>query len=295
MEPLIFNLFDNHNLSKNISSQLTIKIGDVILKNFPDQESYIKINENVAGRDIIIIDSLNLPNDKILPLIFFVETLKELGAKRIGLVAPYLAYMRQDARFHTGEGITSIYFAKLISQYFDWMITVDPHLHRRHSLNEIYSIKNLIVSSTLQISKWIRSNVENCVLIGPDVESKQWVSEIAKEADAPFVILEKIRKGDRDVEIMIPEIDKYKEQIPVLIDDIISSGRTMIETIKKINQIGMSSPICIGVHAIFADDSYDQIKNAGIRQIVTCNTIDHPSNAIDLSNSLAEGIKQFLI
>lgn len=294
MKPLIFNLFDNHPLAEKISKKLNIKIGELVLKNFPDHETYIKINENVENRDIIIIDSLNNPNQKILPLIFAVETLKEMGAGQVGLVSPYLSYMRQDARFHPGEGITSVYFARLISFYFNWMITVDPHLHRRYSLNEIYNIKNLVVSSSMQISKWIRQNVQKPFLIGPDIESKQWISEIAKAADIPFVILRKIRKGDRDVEISIPDVDNFRGLNPVLIDDIISTGRTFIETIKKLKHEEMSPPICIGVHAVFANNAYDQIKGAGVKQIVTCNSIEHPSNEIDLSLPVVEGIKEFL-
>lgn len=295
MTPLIFNLFGNHLLVENISKQLDFKIGNVTIRNFPDQETYLKINDTVHNSDIIIVDSLDRPNEKILPLLFLAETIRELGAKRIGLVAPYLAYMRQDKRFNTGEAITSQYFSKLISQYFDWLLTVDPHLHRYHDLGEIYTIKTLVIQAASQISNWIIQNVKMPLLIGPDMESEQWVSEIAKASNAPYVILKKTRRGDQDVTVVLPEIKKYENYQPVLIDDIISTGHTMLETIKQLNKAKMPAPICIGVHAVFAGNAYDQLQNSGVKKIVTCNTINHVSNGIDLSAIISEIIKTTLI
>lgn len=295
MTPLIFNLFGNHLLVENISKQLDFKIGNVTIRNFPDQETYLKINDTVHNSDIIIVDSLDKPNEKILPLLFLAETIRELGAKRIGLVAPYLAYMRQDKRFNTGEAITSQYFSKLISQYFDWLLTVDPHLHRYHDLGEIYTIKTSVIQAAPQISNWIIQNVKMPLLIGPDMESEQWVSEIAKASNAPYVILKKTRRGDQDVTVVLPEIKKYENYQPVLIDDIISTGHTMLETIKQLNKAKMPAPICIGVHAVFAGNAYDQLQNSGVKKIVTCNTINHVSNGIDLSAIISETIKTTLI
>ncbi len=295
MTPLIFNLFGNHLLVENISKQLDCKIGNITIRNFPDQETYLKINDIVQNRDIIIIDSLDRPNEKILPLLFLGEIIRELGAKRIGLVAPYLAYMRQDKRFNTGEAVTSQYFSKLISQYFDWLLTVDPHLHRYHELGEIYKIKTSVIQAAPQISNWIIQNVKVPLLIGPDMESEQWVSEIAKASNAPYVILKKTRRGDQDVEVLLPKIKKYDNYEPVLIDDIISTGYTMLETIKQLNNAKMPPPICIGVHAVFAENAYEQLQRADVKKIVTCNTINHVSNGIDLSVMISKTIQEKML
>lgn len=106
-----------------------------------------------------------------MPLIFAAKTARELKAKKITLIAPYLAYMRQDKQFHQGQGITSKYFAALISHYFDNLITIDPHLHRWHSLNDIYSIPTHVLHANDAIASWIIQHVTNPVLIGPDIES----------------------------------------------------------------------------------------------------------------------------
>ncbi|MFX8354866.1 phosphoribosyltransferase family protein, partial [Acinetobacter baumannii] len=92
---------------------------------------------------------------------------------------------------------------------------------------------------------------------GPDSESEQWVSKVAADANAPYIILKKLRKGDRNVKVSVPQVEKYKESTPVLVDDIISTGNTMIETIGHLKKAGMKPPVCIGIHAVFAARAHD--------------------------------------
>lgn len=283
MKPIVFSLFSPSKLFEKVIKNSNLEIGDTILRDFPDGETFIKINSQVKNRDVIVMTSLNHPNQKLLPLIFFSKTVKELGAKKIGLIAPYLPYMRQDKSFSTGECISSRYFAELLSQHFDWLMTIDPHLHRYKSLDEIYSIPTVTLHAKEKIIEWILNHTKNPIIIGPDVESKQWVSSIADKANIPYLILQKIRRGDREVEVSIPKIHEFQFQTVVLIDDIISTGNTMIEAIKHLIKLEINSIICIGIHAIFANDAYQILKQSGCT-IITCNTIDHETNAIDLSN-----------
>src|SRR5690606_14279668 len=133
----------------------------------------------------------------------------------------------------------SAYFAKLISGFADSLTTIDPHLHRRSSLSEIYSVPNKVIHAASHISEWIKRKVDRPVLIGPDSESEQWVSQVALNANAPFIVLEKIRHCDKDVEVSVPDVDNYKNHTPVLVDDIISTAKTMIETVGHLKRAGM--------------------------------------------------------
>ncbi|OGV44370.1 MAG: phosphoribosylpyrophosphate synthetase [Legionellales bacterium RIFCSPHIGHO2_12_FULL_42_9] len=288
--PIVFALFGSDHLAHAIHQELGYDIGKITLHQFPDEEVAINIESLVEDRDAILIANLEYPNSKLLPILFAAETVRELGAKKIGLIAPYLPYMRQDKQFQLGESITSKYFAKLISTYFEGLLTIDPHLHRWHSLNDIYSIPAKALHAIEPISSWIKINVPNAILIGPDIESTQWVSEIAKKTDSPFLILEKIRKGDRLVEVSIPTIGLYQNHTPVLVDDIISTAATMIETINHLKSLKMKAPICIGVHALFSGNAYDDLLKAGPDKIVTCNTIVHASNEIDLKDLMIQSI-----
>lgn len=276
----------NEELTDALIQKENAEKGSVEMRQFPDGESYVRILSNVKDKQVVLVCTLHQPDTKFLALYFLSKTAKELGAKSICLVAPYLSYMRQDTVFNTGEGITSAYFAHLISGFADSLITIDPHLHRRKSLSEIYSIPAKVAHAANHISAWIKNNIVTPILIGPDGESEQWVSEVAKNANAPYIILTKIRRGDRDVEVSIPHFDTYKNHIPVLVDDIISTGRTMIETIGHLKTAGMKPPVCIGVHAVFAENSFQEIKDSGAKEIITCNTIPHESNQIDISDLL---------
>ncbi len=294
MNPMIFSVLNQHPTIEHIANQQGYDIGEVILHTFPDGETYIRLPGNLKDREIILLESLDGPNPKILPLLFFAETARTLGARRVGLCAPYLAYMRQDKQFKPDEGITSAYFAKFLSQSFDWLVTVEPHLHRYSCLSDIYSVSNEALEATSAIALWIDAHVKNPVLIGPDSESEQWVARIAQIIDAPYFIFKKNRFGDEEVEVLKPEVELFPNHTPVLVDDIISTAQTMIEAIKQLKKTHTKAPVCVGVHAVFAEHAYSRLLQAGAEIVVTCNTIPHESSAIDLSGVLGEGIQRQL-
>jgi ribose-phosphate pyrophosphokinase len=286
MTSLFIPLPGNEAMAVSLAGILKADLGRIEIRTFPDGETYLRLIDNMAGRAVVLVCTLQHPNDKLLPLLFAATTARELGATSVGLVAPYLAYLRQDSRFQPGEAVTSRHVAHLISEAFDWLVTVDPHLHRYSSLEEIYRIPARIVHAAPLIARWIRDNVRDAVIIGPDSESKQWVSEVAEDAGVPFAVLEKHRHGDRQVTIDAKNIDSLTDRTPVLVDDIISSGRTMIETVRVLSPLGKSPPVCIGVHGLFADQADKILARAGAR-VITCNTVPHSTNAIDVATLLA--------
>ncbi len=290
MKPIIFSLPGNEALAESITAGIKGEKGDFEMRQFPDGETYVRVLSDLKEKNIFIVCTLHQPDAKLLPLLFLCNLLRELNAKSICLVAPYLAYMRQDKRFNPGEAVTSQYFAKLLSSLTDRLITIDPHLHRRVSMKEIYSISCEVLHAAELISDWIKNNIPDAILIGQDSESEQWVSEVAKNAGVPFMVLQKIRHGDRDVEVSVPQVEKYKNYTPVLVDDIISTARTMIETVMHLKNAGMKPPVCIGVHAVFAGNAFEELKKSGIKKIITCNTIPHSSNGIDITALICKSI-----
>ncbi|WP_018624924.1 ribose-phosphate diphosphokinase [Kangiella aquimarina] len=282
--PLVFCL-QEHPLADSLAKAMGVQRGEFSARQFPDGESYLRITADVAGRACIVVADLSNPNTKYLPLLFLVETLRELGASQVGLVAPYLSYMRQDRRFVDGEAVTSRIFAKCLSQHIDWLVTVDPHLHRYHSLNEIYSVPSRVVQGAPALAQWLKTQ-NDLLLVGPDSESEQWVSDIADYSQHPFVIGEKQRFGDRHVEVSLPNIDEYMGRTAVIIDDVISSGQTILECIKALKSKGIEHIQCVAVHGIFADGSDHALIHAGLSQLATSNTIPHSSNAIDITPQL---------
>ena len=285
--PILFNYPGYESVANKLIESLNYQRGEVKFHNFPDGESLVTIKSDIKDREVILLCGLDDPDSKIMSVIFFANLAKELGAKKVGLIAPYLGYMRQDKRFENGQAITSKIFAELLSKQIDWLVTIDPHLHRYNSLSEIYSIKAQSLHSINAISAWINNNIKNPLLIGPDAESEQWTANTAAIINAPFIILSKTRYGDKDVKVSMPEIDQFKNYTPIIIDDIISTGRTMIETAQNLQKLGMQLPICIAVHALFAGNAYENLKKH-FKIVVTCNTVTHISNAIDISEIIAD-------
>jgi ribose-phosphate pyrophosphokinase len=287
--PLLMAMPGNERMAGALAAKRGFELGAVEVRQFPDGESYVRLPASPEGRAVAIVCTLDRPNDKLLPLLFAAATARDLKASKVGLVSPYLAYMRQDRRFKPGEAVTSRQVARLLSGAFDWLVTVDPHLHRYSSLADIYSIPTRVVHAAPLISRWIATNVADPFVIGPDSESEQWVAAVAKDAGAPHAVLEKTRLGDRTVEIRLGDLEHWKGRTPVLVDDIISSGRTMLEAIRLLTAQGWTAPVCIAVHGLFADRSDVQLVQAGAR-VVTANSVPHSTNAINLTGSLAADI-----
>lgn len=292
MDTILFAFSGNEFLAASLAQKLAVEQGKAIIRHFPDGETYIRILSNVKNKKVVLVCSLDRPDSKLLPLYFFGQTARDLGARCICVIAPYLAYMRQDKRFQSGEAVTSRSFAALVSRFGDSLLTVDPHLHRLSSLSDVYSIPSSVVHAAEVISDWINQNVERPLLVGPDIESQQWVSEVAGAIKAPFIILDKIRHGDKNVEVSVPQVESYIEHTPVLVDDIISTAKTMTETVSHIRKAGMRPPVCVGVHAVFAQNAFEDLMKAGPAKIITCNTIMHESNGIDISDLLIRGFKE---
>lgn len=288
--PVIFALDGDDVHAARLIDRLGGERGALEIRHFPDGEHYLRIDSPVAGREVLVVASLHQPGEKFLPLAFLAATARDLGAARVGLVAPYLAFMRQDSRFQPGESVTAVYFGAMMSRVVDWLVTVDPHLHRLASLDTVYTIPTGVARAAGAIAAWLRREVPRAVLIGPDAESEQWVAAVAALCDAPYVVLEKIRRGDREVSVSTPVLDAWPERTPVLIDDIISTARTMIEATGQIRRAGGAAPICIGIHAVFADRAHDDLLAAGATRVVTCNTIPHATNAICVADAIADAV-----
>lgn len=294
MAPFVFALPGQEDLARGLTTHLSATPGKVEIRNFPDGETYVRVDSAVGDRDAILACSLDRPDSKIIPLLFLASTLRDLGARRIILAAPYLAYMRQDNAFRPGESISARTFARLLSSCVDAIVTVDPHLHRIHDMGELFPIPACVVAAAPALADWILIQVEKPVLIGPDAESEQWVSDVARRANCPFVVLQKVRRGDRDVEVSLPRVEELRGRVPVLVDDIVSTARTMIAATEHVLRMGLARPVCVGVHAVFAGDAFRALTDAGAERIVTCNTIVHPSNAIDVHALVATAIGDLL-
>jgi ribose-phosphate pyrophosphokinase len=291
--PLLFALPGNQVVGERLALAIDAEVGELAMRDFPDGETYVRLETDPRGRTVVVLATLARPNEHILPLLFAAGAARQLGAERVGIVAPYLAYMRQDAQFHPGEAITARLFADLLSRSADWLITVDPHLHRIGTLAEVYSIPAVAVHASGAIGQWVAEHVSQPLIIGPDEESRDWALGIAAASHAPSLILTKARHGDEDVSLALPDLSAYGDRTPVIIDDSISTGRTMLAVLEQLQHKAARMPpaVCIGVHALFRPGVHDLLRAAGAARVITTNTVPHSTNCIDILPILGAALR----
>lgn len=282
-------------LAASLAQRLACGHAELAVHRFPDGECGVRIPGSVRGAAVVLAGPLDRPDGRTLPLLFAADAARELGATRVGLVAPYLPYMRQDKRFHRGEAVTSRSYARLLSASLDFLVTADPHLHRWRALGDIYPIPTAAVAAAPAIAAWVRRRVPRPLLIGPDSESAQWVSQVAAKLDAPWAVLDKVRRGDTDVAVQLPRLPRgWRSLTPVLLDDIASSGHTLATAARALRGAGTGPCTCVVVHALLDERSAALLAAAGIDRFASCDTVSHPSNAIALGPALARAVRSLL-
>ncbi len=275
---------------EQLARELGADFALVDLHRFPDGESKLTLPTTLSDH-VVFCRSLDHPNDKLVELMLCAETARQLGARHLTLVAPYLCYMRQDIAFHPGEAVSQKIVGQFLAHHFDAVITVDPHLHRISKLSEAIPHGAAIsLTATTLMGQFITKRIEQPMIVGPDAESEQWVRAIAEPAGLDFAVANKERFGDRNVRTVLPECD-YKGRHVVLVDDMASTGRTLIAVANQLAGRGVASIDCLVTHALFADDTARQIHEAGVTNIWSSDSITHSSNVIELAPLLAAAVK----
>ncbi len=286
----ILGFKDYHNQGKRLAKALAIEYLEVAIHHFPDGESKVTLPNNLDN-EVIFCRSMDHPNDKLIELFLACEVARQQGVRHITLVAPYLCYMRQDNAFNPGEAVSQKTIGRWLGQLFDRVITVDPHLHRINDLNQaIPNAEAISLSATTLMAAFLANRPNPPVLLGPDSESEQWVKTIAEQTGLEWQVAGKQRHGDRNVDIMLPDIN-FKDRIIVIVDDVASTGRTIAQAAKALHQSGAQTVNCLVTHPLFADDAEQVLTNACINHIWSTDSIDHDSNVIQLAPLLAEAIK----
>lgn len=279
--------------AQRLAVRLDAPLAEVSVHHFPDGESLVRLPPTLPEH-VVVCRSLNQPNDKLIELLLCATTARELGAKRITLVAPYLSYMRQDIANRPGEAVSQRIVGMLLAELFDDVLTVDPHLHRISSLNQAIPLQNAIsLTAADQIGFFLKQQFNHAVLLGPDSESEQWVGAIANNIGFDYAIADKNRLGDKQVEMSLPECDFGKQPV-VIIDDMASTGRTLAKAAGLLQAKGCRDIYAVVTHALFCGDAYEHILNAGVKAVWSTDSIDHPSSCIELDALLADALKAIL-
>ena len=277
------------------AAQLPVKMID--RHRFPDGELKLRLPVDGAGRlpaHVMLLRSLHDPNEKLVELLLTARAARTLGARHITLVAPYMAYMRQDIAFAPGEVVSQQVVGAFLAGLVDAVITVDPHLHRVATLQEAMAVPQAIVLSGAEpLADLIAQRRPGALLVGPDGESAQWIAQAAARHGFDHAVCTKVRHGDRDVAIELPPLHAQGRAV-VLLDDMASTGRTLAQAARLLLQDGAASVDVAVTHALFAGDALQALHDAGVGEVWSTDCIPHASNAVPMAEPLAQALRSLL-
>ncbi|MBS3074164.1 ribose-phosphate diphosphokinase [Candidatus Pacearchaeota archaeon] len=287
-EVLICGFSDTSVIAKRVAKLTGSLYSAIKCSPFPDGESLVRIVNNPKGRKVVIISSM-FPNSnkKIIETLLAGSAARDYGAKEVILLATYMPYLRQDKSFNSYEAVSAREVVKLLTNAYDRVITIDPHLHRVNSLRE-YSGKAGEISSVPAIADYIKDKVRGSyVIVGPDEESSQWSRAVARKLRKEVHVLIKNRESSYNVKVSSGNFKLHDNVI--LIDDIISTGHTITEALKLLKKKGAKKITCIGIHGILAGDADKRIRKYA--ELITTNTIQSKYSKIDVSLIIADAVR----
>jgi ribose-phosphate pyrophosphokinase len=288
-KPLVLGFPDYLDEAHRFADSADMDFATIDIHHFPDGESLVRLPEALPG-DVLLFTSLDRPNARLVELELAAGAAYDLGATRLTLVAPYLCYMRQDIAFHPGEAVSQRIIGALLARRFDTLVTVDPHLHRTKSLEAAIPVRHAVtLTAAPAMAAALGERGDLPMLLGPDAESEQWVARIAGMAGLDFGVARKRRAGDRDVHITLPDIDFAGRNV-VLVDDVASTGQTLIEAALALGSRGVESISVMVTHALFVGDAIKCLHAAGVTDISSTDSIRHSTNRIPLAGLLASGL-----
>jgi len=254
---------------------------------FPDRETLVRVRGE-AGREAILIHSLFDPDATLVPTLLASDALRRRGAQRVTLVAPYLPYMRQDRVFRLGEPISQHVVGRLLADAFDRVLTLEAHLHRTSRLSLVAGRRSCSLSAAPVLARAVRTIGTDVFVVGPDVESTALVRAVARAAGVPFVVGRKQRLGDRRVRIALPSLPSCTHA--VMVDDVASSGETLLALARLLRRAGTRRVDALVVHPIFGGNALARLRAAGVRRILACDTVPHRVARLSCASLFAEAL-----
>ncbi len=281
-----------------IARKAGLNVSEAEIKRFPDGEKYLRVDDDVTGQDVVIVQSIHHKSDDLLFEYFLLcDTIRGLGASRIIGVLPYFAYARQDSQFKPGEAVSFRTVAKLIEDVgTSELFSVDMHQHRIGRVSDVFNIPVHNLTAAPLLAEYVRSNtpLERPVVIGPDEESEQWALAAAKAIGADHDVLQKKRLTAEKVQILTTRSLAVRGRDVLLIDDIISTGDTIVSASKMLKEQGARRVIIACTHPILAQDALARIYATGAEIVVGTDTVPSPISHVSVAPLIADAMMRYL-
>ena len=273
-------------IAGDLSKKLNIPLATIISKRFPDDEFYIRLEEDLSGEDVIIVQT-TYPDKNIVELLIMQDAVYESGARNITVALPYFGYSRQDKKFEAGEPISARAIAEHISLHADLVITVDPH---KEHLLDFFTVPAFSCSAVSEIAFYLKKQDIDFIL-APDkgaIKRAQTASEII---NCEYDYMEKTRIDGVTVKIQPKNLDTQDKNVAI-IDDIISTGGTMAQSIKELKNQGAKRVLVACTHGLFVGGAKEKLFSAGCDEIISTDTIENEFSKVGSASSIAKCLSE---
>ncbi len=262
----------SRNLAQRICARLGINLGDADVTQFPDGEINVKINDDVRGSDVFIIQSTCPPvNNHLMELLILIDCAKRASAERVTAVIPYFGYARQDRKSEGRVPITAKLVANLLNASgVDRILTIDLHASQIQGFFDI-QVDHLYASPVL-VDYLQRERISNPVIVAPDVGSVKMVRGYAKRLSANLAIVDKRRIGPRQTEA-VHIIGDIRGKNVIMVDDMISTGGTVSQAAKILRNRGARDVYLCATHPVFCGGAIEKLEKARIKKVIVTDTI----------------------
>lgn len=276
--------------ARALAAALEIPCHIAEVHRFPDGESLVRLPDAVERA--VVFRSLDRPNDKLVELALTASVLRRQGAATLCLVAPYMAYMRQDAVFHPGEPVSQTVVGGWLAALFDRFVCVEPHLHRADGLDTVFPGRPAIAlpgAGPIAGRLGALAPADSTIVVGPDEESEPLVRGVAARLNLPWTVGRKVRRGDRDVTVDLPFDARLAGRPAVIVDDVISSGGTVLSCLEAVRARGGHCERAFTVHALHDAETASRFERLGLI-VESCDGVPHPSNTMPLAGPIAAAL-----
>lgn len=298
----------SQDLAASVARELGEELCYVETRKFPDGERYLKINSHVEGEAVTVIQSTGYPQDEnLMELLFIIANLKDLGAKKVKVVVPYMGYARQEKRFNPGETISAKIVCDLIQTVgADEFITFNIH---EACVLDFFDIPARNLSAMPAIAeyldkKFFKKEELKPLIVAPDKGAYGFAQEISEILGCDCTYLTKVRLGPDRVETKIVDvrcdsesentvnIDSVKGMHAIIVDDIIATGGTIVNAINILKQYGASAVDVCCVHPILTNNGVTRIYSAGASKIIGTNTLSSDTSRVSITKSIAQALRE---
>lgn len=264
----------NRALAEEVAEHLGQPLCAVTIRRFADGELFVKIDENVRGRDVYIVQPTNPPAENMMELLLLIDAAKRASAARVTAVIPYFGYARQDRKDQPRVAISAKLMANMVSMAgADRVLAIDFHQHQLQGFFDL-PVDHLYAAPVL-VSHYRQKHLKDLVVVAPDVGSAKMARGFAKRLNATLAIIDKRRASANVAEVMnvVGEVAGRDCLIP---DDMIDTAGTMAEAVKALKGLGANDIYVCATHALFSGPAIERLSGAPVKEVTVTNTIALP-------------------